>query len=1111
VDKVKAESARNILEGTRKINYNCYFELRQTFNGLSKLINGLSQTFKREEGIMNPKKIFVVVMASAVITVLCSITATSSQLEPTDLLVGGKAPGDGFGGVATAGDVNQDGRADIIVSAFGADPFGLNDAGKIYIFSGATSELLWVFNGKAPNDWTEAACCGGDINSDGKDDIIVGVCLADIGSMPDAGKVYILSGVNGDTIKTFSGEAAGDYFGFSICGNVDVDGDGYLDFIIGAPLADPGGLHDAGKVYVFSGEDWHVIRTFNGDSAEDYFGRGLSSGDVDDDGYADIVVGAHLADSTGKADCGKVYVYSGKDGHLIWSWYGEATGDVFGAVVSATGDVNGDGYADIVVGSAWADYEGMTDAGKVWVFSGKTDSLLYTFHGQNAGDYFGFSVAIAGDVNLLRDGKDDIIIGAPFAGANETGKAYLFSGADGDTLCVFSGDTYNNRFGYAVSGAGDINRDGKDELLVGEEWADPCGLTDAGKVYVYSGVTCDTLFTLCAPTIIVTSPIGGECWQVGSVHNITWNSCCFTSNVKIGYSTNSGTSWTTIVESTANTGSYPWTIPITPSVKCRVKISMVVDTSTYDISDNDFYIGQTSVPTITVTSPNGGECWQIGSTHNITWNSSCVPENVKIEFSIDNGVNWKTITPNTENDGLYPWPIPNDTSLISVNCLVKICAIDGDPCDVSDNNFFIGETPNPSVRVIKPNGGEVWCTVQVDTIKWVSSCLPQNVKIEYDTNSGNPPWTTITSNTPNTGTYPWQIPNLNSDHCRVRICAVSGSPCDTSDADFTISDHWMLQVTSPNGGEIWCVGSTYEVTWGSYCNLISQDIRIDYSTNGGVSWDTITSRTADDHSYMWTIPNTVTPSSNCRIRVCDYLDCDPYDVSDADFIISVPTVIVTSPAGGETWCVGHTETIRWTSYCLTNGVKIDYSTNSGASWNLIDANPENDGSYDWLVPNTPSTLCKIRVCDVDENPCDTSNIFTIIPGFITVISPNGHEIWNVGDIDTIKWNSSCIIGNVWIDLSTNGGIQWHNITSSTPNDGKYEWKIPCQHSDSCLVRVCGTRDDADTLCDISNSFFTLTCLVPILTEFGLVVLLILLMGTAVWMIRRKRLATERNN
>lgn len=1253
---------------------------------------------------MNPKIMCVVMMTSVILGVSFLLPVSAfAQLEPTDILGVGKAAGDGFAGVASAGDVNKDGRADLAIGAAGADPFGLNDAGKIYVFSGATAELLWVFNGKAPNDWTGAMSCAGDVNDDGHDDIIVGVCLADIDGMTNAGKVYILSGANGDTIKTFSGEAAGDYFGFQVCGNVNVDGDGYLDFIIGTPLADPGGMHDAGRVYVFSGKDWDTIYTFAGEAAEDYFGGPISSGDVNDDGYSDIIVGANRADSGSLTECGKVYVFSGKDGDTICTWYGEETDEAFGSQVSATGDVNGDGYADIVVGSAWADFGGMTNSGKVWAFSGKTCSTLYTFHGEDAYDHFGYKVAIAGDVDLLRDGKDDIIIGALYAGPTGAGKAYLFSGATGDTLCVFAGDPSGGKFGGDVSGGGDINLDGKDEVLVGEAEADPFGLTDAGRVYVYSGVTCDTLFTLCAPTIFVTSPDSAECWQVDSVYDITWESYCFTSKVKIEYSTDSGDNWETVVDSTPNIGFYEWTVPNMPSFNCRVRISMVGDSSTLDTSDynfsigyefievtspngiecwqigsthditwnylcipdsvrlefstnggqdwdtivevtgNDgvytwsisddpslisveclvricdingdpcdtsdshFFIGETPDRFIEVRSPNGNECWQIGSIHDITWKSSCVPESVTIQLTTDGGTNWDTIvevtendgvypwsipddpsfisveclvricakdttpcdisddyffigetpdrsievnSPNgnecwqidstqditwksscipesltielttdsgvtwdtivevTENDGVYPWSIPDDSSLISVECLVRICAKDTIPCDTSDSYFFIGETPYPSIRVKSPNGGEVWCTNQTDTIEWISSCLPENVNICYSTNSGVD-WDTIVSNTPNTGSYPWPIPHIDSDQCRVKVSAVSETASDISDSDFTIRSDWTLEVTSPNGGEIWCVDSTYEITWKTHCNKLHQDVGIQISTDGMGSWYTITSRTEDDSSYWWTVPNT--PSRTCRIRVFDYLDMIPADTSDYDFTISQQEVVVTYPEGGESFCPGDTIDIKWKTACLPiDTVKIDYSTDSGTSWEPIVTRTEDDGVYEWVVPDTPSPLCHIRVCDMDNDPCNTSPVFTIGECSITVISPNGGEVWNGGEVHTLEWTASlCISDTVRIDGFNDGGKCWWPITYGTPNDGEYEWEIPYRNWPRCLVRVCGVCG-TDTLCDTSDDFFSIKCQqVPVLTEFGIVVLILLLVGTAVWMINRRRLALQR--
>ncbi|MDP2915495.1 MAG: SBBP repeat-containing protein [Candidatus Aminicenantes bacterium] len=186
-------------------------------------------------------------------------------------------------------------------------------------------------------------------------------------------------------------------------------------------------------------------------------------------------------------------------------------------------------------------------------------------------------------------------------------------------------------------------------------------------------------------SIVVTSPNGGETLHTGLTHDITWLSFGQVGNVRIEYSTDSGTTWTDITGSTENDGSYNWLVPDAASTSCGVRISEAEDGDPSDINDVVFEISNN--PIIIVTSPNGGESWAVGSTKDITWLSAGVAGNVKIEYSTDNNATWTEITGSTENDGIYAWLIPDAAS---DTCLVRISRADeGTPVDLSDAVFSI--------------------------------------------------------------------------------------------------------------------------------------------------------------------------------------------------------------------------------------------------------------------------------------------------------------------------------------------------------------------------------------------------------------------------------------
>ena len=196
----------------------------------------------------------------------------------------------------------------------------------------------------------------------------------------------------------------------------------------------------------------------------------------------------------------------------------------------------------------------------------------------------------------------------------------------------------------------------------------------------------DAVFTI-LPLVTVASPDGGENWVGNSLHNVTWTSQNIT-NVKIEYSINNGNSWLSVIASTpASGGSYSWTVPNTPSVECLVRISDVSNPSFSDVSNATFTITAAPISMVTVTAPNGGEIWEAGTDHNITWTRQAVAQ-VKIEYSTDNGSAWTVVVASVPSIfGTYSWTIPNTPS---TQCLVRISDVSNPSVnDVSDNTFTI--------------------------------------------------------------------------------------------------------------------------------------------------------------------------------------------------------------------------------------------------------------------------------------------------------------------------------------------------------------------------------------------------------------------------------------
>jgi len=570
------------------------------------------------------------------------------------------------------------------------------------------------------------------------------------------------------------------------------------------------------------------------------------------------------------------------------------------------------------------------------------------------------------------------------------------------------------------------------------------------------------------PVIKVLSPNGGETILAGTNRKIEWISENI-ENVKIAYSTNNGFDWKTIVASTPATGFYVWSpVPNLNSQLCKIRVYDASDGEPSDVSDSVFTITNQISQTIGITSPNGGEKWQAGTSQNITWSSSGVT-NVKLEFTSNNGLTWNTLVDNLANTGAYGWSIPNS---LSTQCLIKVSdAADGDPADQSNANFSI--TPKPELKILYPIGGETWTAGIVDTIRWTSVGV-DNVLIEY-TPDNEKTWTTVVQRTGSIGKYPFSF-SSSGDQYKVRIKeAITGSPVSQSNGTFTVLPEPKITVVSPNGNEGWYAGSSNNITWTS---SYIENVKIEFTTNNGATWATIVASTPSNGLYSWNpIPN-VSPSLQCRVRISEAIRGLPSDISDNNFSITDPgtqLIKVTSPNGGEKWIAGSSQQITWNAAGITN-VKIEYTLNSGLTWNTITASTPSTGSYTWnQVPNTIATNCKIRISDASDGaPSDDSDQFFTIQEApaITVLSPNGGETLQSGTSQEIRWTSQNV-ENVKIEYTTNAGGTWNTIINSWESKGAYTWSsVPDLSSYQCRIKISDAANGSPF--DISDNNFTIS-------------------------------------
>ncbi|MEP3889307.1 MAG: hypothetical protein ABJN69_02500 [Hellea sp.] len=519
-----------------------------------------------------------------------------SALNGTNgMIINGIDAGDNSGySVSAAGDVNDDGIDDILIGAYLADSNSNSDVGESYVVFGSAdfgppppppasfelSSLLaanggdgstgFVINGIDAGDFSgHSVSSAGDVNGDGIDDIIIGAVLAESNGNSGAGESYVvfgqddsvtpfgaslnLSALDGSNGFVINGIDVQDLSGRSVSAAGDINGDGIDDILIGADRADSNGNVDTGESYVVFGQDDSVTPfaasldlsmlngtngfVINGIDASDYSGISVSSaGDINGDGFDDILIGAFRADPNGNSSAGESYVVFGQDDSVTpfgaslnlsaldgsngFVINGIDANDLSGGSVSAAGDVNGDGIDDILIGASFADPNGFS-SGESYVVFGQDDSVTpfaaslnlsaldgsngFVVNGINANDNSGISVSAAGDIN--GDGIDDILISAqlfestiagPGGGSNFINVTYVVFGQD-DSITPFAAslnlsalDGTNgfviNDIGIttdspmSVSGAGDFNGDGIDDILIGSGSS-----SQAGGSYVIFG------------------------------------------------------------------------------------------------------------------------------------------------------------------------------------------------------------------------------------------------------------------------------------------------------------------------------------------------------------------------------------------------------------------------------------------------------------------------------------------------------------------------------------------------------------------------------------------------------------------------------------------------
>ena len=604
--------------------------------------------------------------------------------------------------------------------------------------------------------------------------------------------------------------------------------------------------------------------------------------------------------------------------------------------------------------------------------------------------------------------------------------------------------------------------------------------------------------------VVMVTPNGGEVWNAWDQHQINYIKTSAVSSVRLDYSIDGGINWSNIDQSQSG-GSYDWTIPNIPSSQVLVRVMDQSISCRVDESDAIFEI----VSEVEVTTPNGSEQYQ----------ATVTPFTSTGVYLMDNG----TITTdggrffdsggesanygNYESFTKYFWPTVAINDLRMTFTRFNIQGGNNDRLRVYDattnqqlldlsGDLTSSLHTNPRVATGKglkvvftsnhTTNSQGWDaniesieTVYSGTthpINWNITGTSKEFHLDYSVNNGAT-WNRIMSNYYTlSGNYDWPVPNVPSANCLVRVMdAQNNTVVDISDNVFEIIEAIPeITVTYPNTATNVYIGSTTNITW--QANFLNTAyVGIDYSYDNGNTWNIISSVTSNDGIYAWNVPNT--PSSVALVRVRDINNSTIYDNSDIVFTLSPPISIQTQSLPGADYRGCTVTNIEWFSGGTSGYYDLFYSIDNGINWNVIETsyyNIANFISYNWLVPNSPTSNALIKVLDANDiSKFDINNSNFIISPTITLTSLTYGGIYTAGNTVNITWNDTLTSNYYDISYSTDGGLNFTEIIANHYTlISSYSWIIPNITSTNCIIKIVDSNNDCKS--DISNNVFNIS-------------------------------------
>ena len=563
-------------------------------------------------------------------------------------------------------------------------------------------------------------------------------------------------------------------------------------------------------------------------------------------------------------------------------------------------------------------------------------------------------------------------------------------------------------------------------------------------------------FTITPQVINVTTPnASGIIWARGTSQTIDW-----TDNVpgNVNISLWDGASYTSIASGIAG-NSYLWAIGVGQSLGStyKIKVSSSANASIFDESDNNFRI---TAPVV-LSSPNGGEIWATGSTHNITWTEGS-GTNTKIELW-DSNTALKVYDITTGVVGYsYSWTIGATAN--GSDYIVKIIDLGDASTDVSDADFRITQP----VVVGYPNlAGLIWPVGSTHNITWTEGS-GTNTKIElWDSNTSLKVYDITTGVVGYS--YSWTIgATANGSDYIIKIIDLGDASTDVSNNDFRITQ--PVVVTSPNGGESWANESSHNITWTGGTGNVTIEL-----FKGGVLYSTLISGQATPYGWLINVPDA---ANDYKIKVTDAGDLTT-DMSNSNFTITQSVHVTYPTVPGISWNLGSTNVITWTDN-VPGPVIVELYYNGVFHSVLAPSVPDGTTSFSWTIPTNHlmGNYFKVRVSSIaDPTIVDMSDhLFRIDAATntydITVIQPSLPAIrWVKGESYLVSWTDN-LASPVKVEL-VNFGVTPATIAtiSASVVGSTVAWTIPGGTASGSQYKIMVTSTTENGVIDLSDNYF----------------------------------------